>query len=326
MTHAETASEVGGSSTRFAPDELPGFEKATLELPSEGDGELVATLVRNVEVAKDLPAVLYVHGFVDYFFQTHLARAFEEAGFRFYALELRRAGRSLREGNRAFFANRAEDYFTELDWAFRVIRENHPHASALIGHSTGGLICSLYLAARRGREPAERLILNSPFLRFNLRPTDRALSLLVAQVGAFAPNWVPPRAMPALYGKSIHSSYDGEWTYDLEKKPLEGFPLRAGWFRMIHRAHAQIARGLDIKVPILSAHSDKSRRAWEKPREANKRADIVLNVNDIKKLSPRLGKDVTLFEVPDGVHDLTLSSEPARTLVLQKMVAFAQGK
>jgi alpha-beta hydrolase superfamily lysophospholipase len=324
---AETKSEVGGCVPLFTIDELPGFEKATFRLPPEGDGELVATLVRTVNESDDhRPAVLYVHGFVDYFFQVHLARAFEEAGFRFYALDFRRAGRSLREGNREFFAREAEDYFAELDWAFNVIVASHRRVSALVAHSTGGLVAALYLAARRGREPAERLILNSPFLRFNLRPIDRALSVLVAKMGRLAPDWVVPQRMPAFYGRSIHKNYDGQWDYDLEKKPLLGFPLRAGWFRMIRKAHAQVAHGLDIQVPILSAHSDKSRRGWEEPLEANKQADIVLDVNDIKTLSPRLGKSVTLFEVPDGVHDLTLSGAVARNLALEKMVAFAQGK
>lgn len=319
--------EVGDCAPPFAPDELSGFEKATLDLPREDDGELVATLVRTVGDPSDRrPAVLYVHGFVDYFFQVHLARAFEEAGFRFYALELRRSGRSMRKGNRPFFARAAEDYFVELDWACRVIREIHPRVAALVAHSTGGLISSLYLASRRGQEPVERLIVNSPFLRFNLRPTDRGLTVLVAKVARFLPDWVIPQRMPAFYGKSIHASYDGQWSYDLEKKPLEGFPLRAGWFRMIRRAHAQVARGLDIQIPILSLHSDKSRRAAEPPFEENKKADIVLDVSDIKARSPLLGKSVTLFEVPDGVHDLTLSGEPARHLAIQKMIAFAKGQ
>ncbi|MEK8226237.1 alpha/beta hydrolase [Oerskovia sp. M15] len=40
-------------------------------------------------------AVLYVHGFVDYFFQAHLGDAFEEHGYAFYAIDLRGYGRSL---------------------------------------------------------------------------------------------------------------------------------------------------------------------------------------------------------------------------------------
>jgi len=41
--------------------------------------------------------VLYIHGWVDYFYQTHLAAFFESQGYRFYALDLRKYGRSLRD-------------------------------------------------------------------------------------------------------------------------------------------------------------------------------------------------------------------------------------
>jgi alpha-beta hydrolase superfamily lysophospholipase len=87
---------------------LPGFEKASRDLPREQDGELVATLVRTTQAVDDnRPAVLYVHGFVDYFFQVHVAQEFEKAGFRFYALDLRRSGRSLRDGNLPCFTMRS---------------------------------------------------------------------------------------------------------------------------------------------------------------------------------------------------------------------------
>ena len=43
--------------------------------------------------------MLYLHGWNDYFFQTHLADAFAALGFDFYALDLRRYGRSLRNGH-----------------------------------------------------------------------------------------------------------------------------------------------------------------------------------------------------------------------------------
>src|SRR5690606_39025436 len=110
--------EVVTCAEEFSPDEMAGFEKATLKISSGKDGELAATLVRTVGPEQDSrPAVLYVHGFVDYFFHAHVAKAFEDAGFRFYAIDLRRHGRSLRTGNLACVTERVDDYFAELDWA-----------------------------------------------------------------------------------------------------------------------------------------------------------------------------------------------------------------
>ncbi|GAA3180448.1 hypothetical protein GCM10020255_074200 [Rhodococcus baikonurensis] len=60
-----------------------------------------ATLVRyqpQKEAVKTRRAVLYVHGFTDYFFQKHLAEHFAEQGYAFFALDLRKCGRSSSRG------------------------------------------------------------------------------------------------------------------------------------------------------------------------------------------------------------------------------------
>jgi len=79
--------------TGWRPDPLgPGWEQRTLAL-SAADPDLVATVVRRAPDPGAAPggsAVLHVHGFNDYFFQTHLADAFAAAGHTFYALDLRR--------------------------------------------------------------------------------------------------------------------------------------------------------------------------------------------------------------------------------------------
>src|SRR5437870_3865316 len=63
------------------------YESVELPLAPDEEGAVSATLVRRL-VPGSRRAVLYVHGYVDYFFQTHLADHFVEAGFSFYALDL----------------------------------------------------------------------------------------------------------------------------------------------------------------------------------------------------------------------------------------------
>ncbi len=101
----------------WAPDVLGDeFEQLTLPLGSDDEGEVVATLVRALPRrsawqralrwalgpgdARELADtdVLYVHGWSDYFFQKRLARFWTGRGARFFALDLRKYGRSLRPG------------------------------------------------------------------------------------------------------------------------------------------------------------------------------------------------------------------------------------
>ncbi len=51
----------------------PGYEAVELPLGRDSEGEVVATLVSRRRAEPTRRAVLYVHGFVAYFFQTHLA-------------------------------------------------------------------------------------------------------------------------------------------------------------------------------------------------------------------------------------------------------------
>ena len=94
--------------TTWSPDFLDGYEITELALPGvepapgePEDVEMVATLIRKTADRVARRAVLYLHGWNDYFFQTHLADHLGDLGFDFYALDLRRYGRSLRRGQSA---------------------------------------------------------------------------------------------------------------------------------------------------------------------------------------------------------------------------------
>jgi hypothetical protein len=84
--------------TRWEPDVLPGYWQQTVALgiDPDGEGDLVATLVRRGDGGTARRAVLALHGYTDYFFNTELADRFAERGFAFYALDLHKCGRSRR--------------------------------------------------------------------------------------------------------------------------------------------------------------------------------------------------------------------------------------
>jgi len=316
---------VGECSLKYEPDILDGYECCTLELAPEKDGALTATLIRRAQpIDRNRKAVLYVHGFVDYFFQTHLANAIEDAGYQFYALDLRRYGRSLREGNRANQATSIEDYFEEIEWALSSIRKEHPGVRAVIGHSTGALILAHYLRGRSGPATPERFVMNSPFLRFNLGWFDEQQAKIVSALARFTPYLPLPRKLPGIYGTTLHSSRQGEWNFDEALKPHRGFPLFPAWFRMIREAHAGVRQGLNLSLPILSLRSDRSHMPSNEPVDIDFESDVVLNVEHMRELSPLLGDNVTMKVIPGGLHDLTLSRLAARTHAIQSVVDFLQ--
>jgi alpha-beta hydrolase superfamily lysophospholipase len=307
------------------PDVLGSpYERHTIDLGTDDEGPVIATLVRRRSETPSRRAVLYVHGFVDYFFQTHLADFFVERGWDFYALDLRKYGRSLLEHQTPNFCRSLTDYYPELDEAVRIIREEDGHDQVLLGgHSTGGLITSLWSHSRQGQRLVDGLFLNSPFFDFNVSWFLRRPVLNAVCGGARrSPYRIVPLKSLGLYGQSLHAEHRGEWTYDLAWKPLLGFPVRAGWLEAIRRGQRRLRNGLSIDVPVLVACSTRTfrGRGW---REDVRLADAVLNVEHIVRWAPRLGPQVTIERFDGGMHDLTLSGKDVRTQVFRELGRWA---
>ena len=308
----------------WVPDTaLLGFEATTLPLERADDGEMVATLVRGMCDAPSRCAVLYLHGFADYFFQSHVADALNESGWDFYALDLRRYGRSLRPGQRPNFCLDLAEYDAELGAAIDIVRREEGHDTlVLLGHSTGGLVASLYAHRGARRAAVDGVVLNSPFFGFAVPFPHSMLLSIGGTVGAVAPWIADPRGLSPRYAESLLAEHHGEWTYDTRWKPVRGFPVYYGWLRAIRKAHAQVRRGLGVQCPVLLMHSSGSMSgvgAWD---DAFLSHDIVLAVSDMKAVGPRLGGDVTLEEIEGGLHDLFLSALPARTAAIEKVIAW----
>ncbi|WP_412541869.1 alpha/beta hydrolase [Longispora sp. K20-0274] len=290
------------------------YEARTLPLPDDGNGELVATLVRR-RAGKSTRAVLYVHGYNDYFFQTHLADFFVSLGYTFYAIDLRRSGRSLRPGQTPSMVDSVSEYFTELDEAARIIREEDGHDILVVNaHSTGGLTTSLWAHRLQGTGIITALTLNSPFFDLNANWFLRRVApVVLAPVGRRQPMRVVPAGLSTVYGDSLHIDRKGSWRFDTSWKPLEGIPTRLGWLVAITHAQRRLRKGLNIDIPVLVTASTASYKSPEWSDDAT-RMDAVLDVEHIAEYSRALGPDVTFIEVPDGLHDLALSAEEARQL------------
>ncbi|MGP3924224.1 alpha/beta hydrolase [Streptomyces sp. 8N616] len=302
------------------------YQAVDLPLAADDEGEIVATLIRRQAGASGAAAggsrraVLYVHGYVDYFFQTHLADFYAERGYDFYALDLRKYGRSLRPHHSPNFIRDLDAYGEELDEAVRIIREVDGHDTLLLnGHSTGGLISALYADRRAGQGTIDALFLNSPFLSMPAALPIRTLGApVVDALGRVAGTRKLPAPLNPHYVHSLHRDFRGSWEFDLTLKPAEGFPLYSGWLAAIQQGQRRVRRGLRIDCPVLLMASTAS-TVTSKWDDALLRSDGILRAEDIARLAPRLGPRVTTVRVRDGVHDLVLSAPEVRERVFAEL-------
>ncbi|GAA1855701.1 alpha/beta hydrolase [Myceligenerans crystallogenes] len=293
-----------------------------------------ATLVRHVPAgARPEPraVVLHVHGYNDYFHQAHLAHAFDRAGHAFYAVDLRAAGRSLRESQVPHFVGDLREQAADIDEAARAVRELHPGLPLVVhAHSTGGLTAAWWAHARRNTLPdgsyrgPDLLVLNSPFLDLPGTLFERTVGTVLLRIAAPASPHRVITSGPSVYATHLLAANGGRWEFDTRFKKPGGQPTLALWMRAVRRVQWHLwVRGFRIPVPVLVARSDAS----GPDRHDNPRLDeqdTVLDVEQIARRSRSLGADVTQLVVPGAVHDLSLSADGPRTEYLGKLFAWLE--
>jgi alpha-beta hydrolase superfamily lysophospholipase len=297
---------------------ITDFNTTTLELEDDYEGRVIATLIHSPKNIPSNPSVLYLHGFNDYFFQTHVAENFNENGYNFYALDLRKYGRSLLSHQHPNYCRSITEYFEEINRSVDIIQEKNDQKIILMGHSTGGLIASVYLNIGKNRNHFDRLILNSPFLDFNINLVQRIFLLpLAGIVSRIFPYAARKKPLSHLYGASISRSKFGEWDYNTDWKPMDGFPAYFNWIYAVNRAQQKLRKHSNIEKPILILHSEKSSRP-DKWTDILKRSDMVLDVKNIRKYGVKLGPKVSLLAIEGAIHDVFLSQKEVRYQACEK--------
>ncbi len=302
-------------------DILSDYKSQTIKLKPDYEGEVIATLITSKFNIGDRKSVLYLHGYVDYFFQAHLGEKFIANDFDFYALDMRKYGQSLLAHQHPNYCRDIKEYFEEISVAIRQIYESSNGDVFLLGHSTGGLIASNYMNYGQERNLIKGLILNSPFLDFNQTNFQKSIVYLVAKLNAciFPYSKVDGALSPA-YAQSLHKDFYGEWNFNLDWKPIKGFPTYFSWILAIRNGHKNLENS-NINVPVLVMHSSGSSKISTFSEET-KNNDIVLDINDIKRVGAKLGKQVTLCEIENAQHDIFLSSKNVRESAFTKMFAW----
>lgn len=296
------------------------FRYETLQLQPDYEGKAIATLIAARANTGSRKSVLYLHGFIDYFFHPHLAEAFGNNDYDFYALELRKYGHSLLPHQHPNYCRSMDEYFEELDMAIEKIAAlDGSKAIILLGHSTGGLLSSYYMNKGRLRKMVSGMVLNSPFLELNEPLLVKIVAPVFAKlIAAIAPYAKKDGAISPIYAQSVHREYFGEWDFNLEWKPIAGFPAYFAWVNAITKAQRYLNQQSDISIPLLVMHAGQSSKLAVFTELAHK-TDTVLNIDHIARRGPKLGTRVDTIVIQNGMHDLFLSPPEVRGEALEKM-------
>lgn len=349
----------------WLPDILgAGYSYTTLPMGTDEEGELCATLIRyqppvpspappggpgwfrrfaeqlmplredvirfraerKAERQTSKGFVLAIHGWSDYFYNTELAEYWSSRGYSFYAVDLRRYGRSLRPHHQnPGFTNNLEEYDADLAAALAAIKrlEGSDAPGICVGHSTGGLIASLWV--NRNPDAFNALILNSPWLEM-----QGSYLVRYATQGVFEPiARVRPRAKLHLpefdhYWRSLSRLAHGSWDLHPRWRPPVSFPAAAGWITAILAGHREVAHGLAVKIPVLVLTS-RSTHLGTSFDESMLHNDSVIEVQVVRERSLGLGSEVTNVIIDGAMHDVFTSLPLPRAAAYEGIDRWAVG-
>ena len=248
-----------------------------------------------------------------------MAKKFNNQGYNFYALDLRKYGRSYLSHQKLNNVRSLLEYNEEIDLALQIIKSENNNQVILKGHSTGGLIVTNYAGNHLNNNLFHGIICNSPFYEFNLNIIERKIGIpILSMLSTYFSNKLISSGFSKLYGYSLHEKKHGEWNYSLTWKPHEIPKVNLGFISAIYNAQKKIQNNLIIDVPLLVMYSNTSiyENHWS---EKFKEGDAVLNVNHIRNYASKIKGNVTSFEIKNGMHDLILSKKTVRENVYKKM-------
>ena len=305
------------------------FEERVLELtkstPTAGGGAPKAVLQYRVSPGRN-KALLWLHGRCDAFMHPHVGKVFEAAGFDIFVLNTRNSGACVKRGHLESGnpylmshpgpgANFDEFSDDEIAQALAIIHapegaggKSKYRQTLGYAHSTGGIVLINHLI-EKGDEGFDGFVFNSPFLDWGMGGLAETLLESAAipvlkglcDLGAKASDDTLPKArvgLPNAWALKLRSQIE----YDPSTRPVYGVPVTLGFAMACNKCFAKFEkRGKDAAAPPVTM----------KPFLCiTSRQDDVLDATDTLGRIDWLGPRRTEVEIPEGGHDVTLSTEP----------------
>ncbi|WP_369044577.1 alpha/beta hydrolase [Sinomonas sp. P10A9] len=268
-------------------------------------------------------ALLYIHGWSDYFFNLELAHFASARGYRFYALDLPEHGRSLASGEMPGFVGSAEHYLESVGAAVDAVRRETGVLPVLMGHSTGGLAAALY--AQRSPECLAAVVLSSPWLVAH--GGAAAGRMLEAALRPASMRWPRQRLLLPSRGyfwRAVAKEAGGEWELREDMRPRNAFPIRVGWLHGVLEAQRSLRGGPRLELPVLLLASTTSDVGliW---RERMRERDAVLAIAPMRRAAAELCRNLDEALVEGGLHDVLLSSPTVRNEAYGRLGSWLEG-
>lgn len=309
----------------WGEDILPGYESKFINMGESYDGPARCCVIRCLNKKPTKRAFLYVHGFNDYFFQDDWGKEMVDSGYNFYAVDLRRYGRSRLPWQYPFDVRNQKEYFDDIDSALNVVRRDGNVDITLGGHSTGGLTVCYYAACKGARIGVNRVVTDSPFLEWNYNSFTRNVAApMIGGLSKIFPNAIIRQGHCDGYAYSLLKQYDGNWTYNTDWKMIYSPPVKWSWIGAIDAAQSDLMkRRGHIIVPLLIMTSSRKIDGCNFTPEFLT-GDAVLDPDMIRRCGAKLGRsdrrDVCIID--SGLHDLILSPLPARREARNEILRF----
>lgn len=309
--------------TAWHSDILQGYEARYVNQGEAFDGPCRSTIIRKLCGNSSRKAFLYVHGFNDYFFQKEMGERFVDSGFNFYAVDLRRYGRSRQPWQYPFNIRKQEEYFADIDSAIAQIRKDGNTDITLGGHSTGGLTVA-FMGAMKGNDVGvDRIVTDSPFLEWNYNSFMRNFAIpTISFLGKMFKNAKIKQSQCDGYASSLLKEYYGEWTYNTDWKMIYSPPVTYSWIGAINSAQNRLMKkAKNIAVPILVMHSSRKIDGCGYTPEFQT-GDAVLDPEMIHERGSKLGTVRQICSIDSGLHNLILSKEKTRNTAYDTIFSF----
>ena len=304
---------------------MDGYQQATIHLGHDDEGDIVATFVRRDPSKLPMSArwrrqrfalrghrlaVMYVHGWNDYFYRRHESEFWESLGIPFYAVDLRKFGRSCGM-DRPWIYRGSARLCGGIQRPTRLVvaEQGEQVRILLVATSQGGLSSVLWLNSQRPHH-VEAVALDSPWLELQAtacsaycrRPWFRRPAGRRQNGDADARSGVlrPLHRLRDRRRLGLSAPSAGGPAAFLSPRRVDAGDLQC--------AGRGVAR-LDIRIPVLVCTSDRTmlQPTWD---EAMREADSVLDITAIRQAALNLGDVVTLATIRGGLHDLSLSRRP----------------